>query len=34
MHKQHEAIGHLIHLLKKPFSKSQEKEETAAPAGE
>jgi long-subunit fatty acid transport protein len=21
MHKQHEAIGHLIHLLKKPFSK-------------
>ena len=23
MHKQHEAIGHLIHLLKKPFSSSE-----------
>ena len=33
MHKQHEAIGHLIHLLKKPFSK-KDKADTAAPAKE
>lgn len=33
MHKQHEAVGHLIHLLKKPFSRghTEETTDTSAP---